>query len=129
MLASKRFRKGGVGVVIKSYKQVSPTGYPGVSEGVQIREMITAADGAPNFSMRVFDVQPGTSTPFHTHPWEHEVFIISGTGRVRTEGKETPFKPGDSVYIAPNEQHCFVADPTTPIQMICCIPAKDRCQL
>lgn len=116
-------------MVIKSYKQVSPTRYPGVSEGVQIREMITTQDGAPNFAMRVFDVQPGASTPFHTHPWEHEVYIISGTGRVRTEGKETPFKPGDSVYIAPNEQHCFVADAATPIQMICCIPAKDRCQL
>jgi quercetin dioxygenase-like cupin family protein len=116
-------------MVIKSYTHVSPTSYPGVSEGVQIREMITANDGAPNFSMRVFDVQPGASTPFHTHAWEHEVYIISGTGRVRTEGKETPFKPGDSVYIAPNEQHCFAADGTTPIQMICCIPAKNRCQL
>jgi quercetin dioxygenase-like cupin family protein len=116
-------------MVIKSYKQVSPTSYPGVSKGVQIREMITAEDGAPNFSMRVFDVQAGTSTPIHTHAWEHEVYIISGTGRVRTEGKETSVKPGDSVYIAPNEQHSFVADATTPIQMICCIPAKDRCQL
>ena len=116
-------------MVIKSYKQVSPTSYPGVSEGVQIREMITDQDGAPNFAMRVFDVQAGAGTPFHTHAWEHEVYIISGTGRVRTEGKETPFKAGDSVYIAPNEQHCFVADSTTPIQMICCIPAKNRCQL
>lgn len=116
-------------MVIKSYKQVSPTSYPGVSEGVQIREMITDQDGAPNFAMRVFDVQAGASTPFHTHDWEHEVYIISGTGRVRTEGKETAFKAGDSVYIAPNEQHCFVADSTTPIQMICCIPAKDRCKL
>lgn len=116
-------------MVIKSYKQVPPTRYPGVAEGVQIREMITTHDGAPNFAMRVFDVQPGASTPFHTHPWEHEVYIISGTGLVRTEGQDTPVKPGDSVYIAPNEQHCFVADAGTPIQMICCIPSKDRCQL
>ena len=116
-------------MIIKSYKNVVPTSYQGVPEGVQIREMITAQDGAPTFAMRVFDVQHGASTPYHTHAWEHEVYIISGTGRVRTEGKETPFKAGDSVYIAPNEQHCFVADSTTPIQMICCIPAKDRCQL
>ncbi len=67
-------------MVIKSYQQVSPTRYPGVSEGVQIREMITAQDGAPNFAMRVFDVQPGSATPYHAHPWEHEVYIISGTG-------------------------------------------------
>jgi quercetin dioxygenase-like cupin family protein len=116
-------------MVIKSYKQVSPTHYPGVTDGVQIREMITANDGAPNFALRVFDVQSGASTPFHTHSWEHEVYIISGEGRVRTEGKDTPFMPGDSIYIAPNEPHCFVADAGTSIQMICCIPSKDRCQL
>ncbi len=116
-------------MVIKSYKQVSPTSYPGVSEGVQVREMITTRDGAPNFAMRVFDVKAGVSTPFHAHPWEHEVYIISGTGLVRTAGKETPFKPGDSVYIAPDEQHCFVADAATALQMICCVPAKDRCRL
>ena len=116
-------------MILKSYKDVSPTGYQAAPEGVQIREMITAQDGAPNFAMRVFDVQPGASTPYHTHAWEHEVYIISGTGRVRTEGKETPFKPGDSVYIAPNEQHCFLADPATPVQMICCIPSLQRCQL
>jgi quercetin dioxygenase-like cupin family protein len=105
-------------MVIKSYKQVSPTSYPGVSEGVQIREMITDQDGAPNFAMRVFDVQAGAGTPFHTHAWEHEVYIISGTGRVRTEGKETPFKAGDSVYIAPNEQHCFVDKHTRPVYIL-----------
>jgi quercetin dioxygenase-like cupin family protein len=115
-------------MVIKSYKNVSPTSYQGVSEGVQIREMITATDGAPTFAMRVFDVQPGAGTPYHTHAWEHEVYIISGTGRVRADGKETPFKPGDSVYIAPNEQHCFMAD-AAAVQMICCIPSKEQCRL
>ncbi len=116
-------------MVIKSYQQVAPRDYPGLTDGVQVREMITAADGAPNFSMRVFDVAPGLSTPFHTHAWEHEVFVISGTGRVRTAGKETPFKPGDSVFISPHEQHCFIADTAAPVRMICCVPAKDRCQL
>lgn len=73
--------------------------------------------------------QAGASTPFHTHPWEHEVYIISGTGIVRTAEKEASFKLGDSVYIAPDEQHCFVADIASALQLICCIPAKDRCQL
>jgi len=115
-------------MILKSYKDVSPTKYEAAPDGVQIREMITAKDGAPNFALRVFDVQPGASTPYHTHAWEHEVYIISGTGRVRTEGEETPFKAGDSVYIAPDEQHCFVADAST-VQMICCIPSTERCRL
>lgn len=116
-------------MILKSYRNVSPTVYEGVSEGVKIREMITDRDGAKNFAMRVFDVQPGSSTPFHTHAWEHEVYIISGTGKVKTPAGETAFKPGDSIYVPPNEQHCFIADAVDPIQMICCIPAKDRCTL
>ena len=116
-------------MVIKSYSDVSPSRYQGLSEGVQIREMITAHDGAPTFAMRVFDVTAGAATPYDTPVWQHEVYIISGTGRVRAEGKETLFKPGDSVYIAPNEQHCFMADASTPVQMICCIPSKDQCRL
>jgi len=53
----------GGSMVIKSYKNVVPTGYQGVPEGVQIREMITSNDGAPTFAMRVLDVQHGASTP------------------------------------------------------------------
>ena len=90
-------------MVIKSYKDVSPSRYEGLSDSVQVREMITAQDGAPTFAMRVFDVTAGAATPYHTHAWEHAVYIVSGTGRVRAGGKETLFKPGDSVYIAPNE--------------------------
>jgi quercetin dioxygenase-like cupin family protein len=116
-------------MILKSYKDVSPTSYQAAPEGVQIREMITARDGAPNFALRVFDVQPGAGTPYHTHAWEHEVYIISGAGTVRTEGKEMAFKAGDSVYIAPNEQHCFVADAGAAVQMICCIPSTERCHL
>jgi len=116
-------------MVIKSYKDVSPSRYEGLSDGVQVREMITAQDGAPTFAMRVFDVTPGAATPYHTHAWEHEAYIVSGTGRVGAAGKETGFKPGDSVYIPPNEQHCFMADAGAPVQMICCIPSKDHCRL
>lgn len=114
-------------MVIKNYATVSPGGYSGAPEGVQMREMITERDGAPNFSLRVFDLEPGASTPFHSHAWEHEVFILTGAGKVRTEGQETPFRTGDSVYLAPHEAHCFVADPGTPVRFICVIPAKDRC--
>ena len=116
-------------MVIKSYKDVSPSRYEGLSDGVQVREMITAQDGAPTFAMRVFDMTAGAATPYHTHAWEHEVYIVSGAGRVRGGGKETLFKPGDSVYIAPNEQHCFIADAGAPVQLICCIPSKDQCRL
>jgi quercetin dioxygenase-like cupin family protein len=116
-------------MILKHSKDVQPGTYAGVPDGVQMRELITERDGAPNFSMRVFDIEPGKSTPFHTHAWEHAVFIIEGTGSVRTEGKETPFAKGDSVFVAPHEAHCFVADANTSVRMICCVPAKNQCKM
>ena len=116
-------------MIIKHYTDVKPGTYTGTPEGVQVREMITGLDGAPNFSLRVFDVQPGVSTPFHSHEHEHEVFILEGHGKVRTEGKETPFAVGDSVYIAPHEKHCFVADVGKPVRFICVVPSKKQCNL
>src|SRR5919108_3414635 len=113
-------------MVIKRYADVKPGQYAGVPAGVEMREMITAGDGAPNFSLRVFDLDPGASTPFHAHGWEHEVFILQGKGRVRTEGQETPFQSGDSVFIAPHETHCFIADIGVPLRFICVVPSKDR---
>jgi quercetin dioxygenase-like cupin family protein len=116
-------------MIIKHYRDVKPGTYDGVPEGVQVREMITPLDGAPNFSLRVFDVEAGASTPFHNHQWEHEVFILEGTGKVRGTEKESPFRPGDSVFIPPNEQHCFVADPGAAVRFICVIPARNQCQM
>ena len=116
-------------MIIKHYSNVEPTTYPGAPKGVQMREMITDRDGAPHFALRVFDVQPGASTPFHCHDWEHEVFIVKGHGRVRTDGQETHFSAGDSVFIAPQEKHCFVADPHDPVQFICVIPSQNQCSL
>ena len=62
---------------VSNYRDSQPTEEV---QGVLKREVITASDGAPHFCMRVFEVEPGSSTPSHSHPWEHEVFILSGKG-------------------------------------------------
>jgi quercetin dioxygenase-like cupin family protein len=64
---------------IQNYRQVK-----GKEElpGVMMHVVAGPDDGVPNFVMRVFELEPSSATPFHTHPWEHEVFIISGKGMV-----------------------------------------------
>src|SRR6059036_2869763 len=79
--AAALIRREGSSMIIKHYSDVKPGTYAGTPDGVQVREMITGLDGAPNFSLRVFDVQPGVSTPFHTHEHEHEVFMLVGVKR------------------------------------------------
>lgn len=104
---------------ISNYLDAKPTQeVPGVVK----REVINAADGAPNFCMRVFDVEPGSSTPFHSHQWEHEVFVLSGEGVVKSEGKETQIARDSVIFVEPNEQHCFLNSGKKPLRFICVIP-------
>ena len=90
--------------------------------GVVKREVITADDGAPHFCMRVFELQPGSSTPCHSHWWEHEVFILSGQGVVVSSQREIPIAKGCVIFVAPNEQHCFVNNGNELLRFICVIP-------
>ena len=92
---------------------------------VTIRWLITKKDGAKNFTMRLFEVQPGGHTPSHAHEWEHEVFIVKGSGNLRTPEKAHPFRQGDFLFVEPMETHQFVNTGDDILQFICVIPYSD----
>ena len=52
-------------------------------------DLIARQVSPPNFAMRLFDIAPGENTPYHQHPWEHEVFIVEGSGELRTADVST----------------------------------------
>ena len=100
------------------------------AEGVTVRWLIGAAEGAPNFHMRLFELQPGATTPWHQHPWEHEVFVLEGEGVVRTEQGEQPLTANTVVFVPPNEWHQFRnTHPERPLKFLCLIPASGVCGL
>ncbi|MFP4331519.1 MAG: cupin domain-containing protein [Spirochaetaceae bacterium] len=85
------------------------------------------ADGAPNFSMRVFTLEAGGYTPYHNHPWEHENYVISGSGVIRTaDGQERPISAGDFIFISPGEQHQFRNNADEELQFICLVPKEQE---
>jgi quercetin dioxygenase-like cupin family protein len=90
--------------------------------GVSRFDVITDEDGAPNFCMQVFEVQPGSSTPSHAHPWEHEIVVVSGRGVLVGEMGGTEVDKGSVVFIAPNENHCLVNKGNDPLRFVCIIP-------
>jgi len=92
---------------------------------VTIRWLITKEDSAKNFAMRLFEVQPEGYTPLHQHDWEHEVFILEGTGETRDKSEISPFKAGDVIFIAPNEWHQFVNTGENVVKFLCLIPYKE----
>ena len=91
-------------------------------EGVTVRWVINEDDGAPHFAMRVFDVQPGCSTPYHSHWWEHEVFILDGEGIAVQESGETALATGSVILVEGDEMHCFRNTGDSVLRFICLIP-------
>lgn len=92
------------------------------ADGCTVRWLIGDADGAPNFAMRQFEVAPGGHTPRHTHPYEHEVFVLEGEGVVYEGDTEHPLRTGDVVYVKPDEVHQFRNTSDAPIKFLCLIP-------
>ena len=97
------------------------------ARGVTIRVLMGDDIGAPNFAMRHFEVAPGGNTPYHTHPWEHEVFILSGRGVVYTSKEATaisrqPLVAGTAVLVEPQEEHQFRNTGEEPLRMLCLVP-------
>lgn len=92
------------------------------ANGCEMRQLVTNSDGAPNFSMRQFEVEPGGNTPLHSHPYEHEVFVLEGNGIVREGDVEHPISKGDVIYVAPDDVHQFKNVGDSPLKFLCLVP-------
>jgi len=90
------------------------------TKGINLRWVIAEKDGAQNFYMRTVSFKPGAYGPDHSHPYEHEMFILSGSATLEVDDETVQLKPGDVVYIPPNAHHCFRTE--EPMEMICLIP-------
>ena len=101
--------------------EAKPVTAPGV-EGVTIQWLLDEQRGAPNFSMRRYVIQPGGCTPWHQHDWEHEVYVLRGSGVVVTEAGETPIGPDTAILVMPNEGHQFRAAAAEPLEFLCLVP-------
>jgi quercetin dioxygenase-like cupin family protein len=121
-------QKIGEGVeTVKKVNQREVTGSsPEGTKGVDFKQLIAKDMDAPHFYMRLFDVSPGGHTPLHRHAWEHEVFIIEGSGKIVLEGREERLVPGDAVFVEPEELHEFANDQSTNMRLICVIPKPSK---
>jgi quercetin dioxygenase-like cupin family protein len=91
-------------------------------EGVTMRVVIGPDQGAPTFNMRVFEVQPGHASPHHSHWWEHEVFVLSGQGEVKTDRGDVAISYGSTVFVPGGEMHEFKNTGADVLRFICLVP-------
>jgi len=94
------------------------------ANGVTARVPISAADGAPGFTMRFYTIDPGGNTPYHKHDYEHEVFVLNGRGYLLFRGGRKPIMPSDAILIDPDEWHGFVGDESIGMEMLCMVPNR-----
>ncbi len=93
--------------------------------GTSIRWLIDEEhDGAPVYVLRMIEVEPGGHTPRHSHPFEHENFVVEGRGRVWLNGQWHSLQPGDVVFVPGGEEHTYENTGETPFRFLCGIPVK-----
>ncbi len=93
------------------------------AKGITLRWAIGQKDGADNFFMRIIDFEAGAVSPDHSHPYEHEMFVISGRGSVELAGEMRELKVGDVLFVPPGAHHCFKSK--DGMEMMCLIPNQE----
>jgi quercetin dioxygenase-like cupin family protein len=95
--------------------------------GTTVRWLIGEGEGAPNFALRLFEIEPGGFTPLHTHPWEHEVYILQGRAEIASQAGPVAAKAGEAILIEPEEKHQFRnTGENEMLRFICIIPLPAR---
>lgn len=93
--------------------------------GAAIRWLIDEEhDGAPNFALRMIEIQPGGSSPKHIHPYEHENFVVEGKGKLLIGDTWHSLAPGDVAYVPAGILHQYVNASDGVLKFLCAIPAQ-----
>lgn len=83
-------------------------------------------EGAPNFIMRRFVIDPGGVIPAHLHSdIEHEQVIEKGELVIILDDREHTVRAGDSILIPADTPHRYENRGSEPVSLICVIPLKD----
>lgn len=88
----------------------------------KVRQLLGNNVSAANFAMRMFEIDPGGHTPRHQHDYEHEIYVLEGNGVVVEDDQQHDLKPGDVVYVHPNDIHQFKNTGDATMKMLCLIP-------
>lgn len=83
-------------------------------------------EGEPSFNLRYFRVEPGGHTALDQHAHDHGVVVLHGEAILLLGNEETIVRPGDVIYISPNEVHQFTTHGTEPFGFLCIVPPRPK---
>ena len=111
-------------MIIKKLGDVPFTHVPGYDQ-VKKQIVIGPDDGSQEIVMRYFSIEPGGTSPHHSHDFPHLVKIEAGNGIVTdATGNEHQLHVGDYVYVDSNETHQFRNTGSEPFHFICVFPQR-----
>ncbi len=94
--------------------------------GTVLQDPIIATAAPARLASARVSFEPGARTAWHTHPLGQTLYVISGVGRVQaTGGPIREIRPGDVVWIPPNEKHWHGGSPTNGMTHIAMQEALD----
>src|ERR1700722_17119001 len=81
--------------------------------GTGWQDPIIAAEAPARIVAARVTFEPGARTNWHSHPLGQTLYVISGIGRFQTKGGPIhEIRPGDVIWIPPNEKHWHGGSPT-----------------
>ena len=96
------------------------------SQGTTIRIFIPKEE-APHYIMRRFDIQAGGSIGVHSHPEEHEIYVLEGELQlVDGDGNHEKVVAGEFVFVPSEEPHGYANEGKKAAAFICVIPKLDE---
>ena len=104
---------------IVSYKEVEAKEAEGSSK-LKIRWLND--EGSKIFAVRHIEIEPDGYSPYHSHSWEHEIFVLEGNGTAVGEKGMQLIKVGDLISIPGEEIHQIKNTGKSTLKILCMIP-------
>lgn len=93
------------------------------ASGVEKEVLLGKPEGVETFAMRRFTLTEAGHTPYHSHDWEHEIYVVEGEGKISTEDGEEELSAGDAAYVPSGERHQFVSE-SEGFAFLCLVPKR-----
>lgn len=93
-------------------------------QGVVKRVLVGPGDGAPDYVIRYFELEPGSSSRLERHAHDHGVVILHGRAKAQLNEEFFELSPLDTIYVKGNDLHQFTNTGETSLGFICVIKSK-----
>ena len=102
-----------------SYREVEAKEF---EEGSRTKIRLLNTECSSNFAVRHFEIEPGGYSPYHSHPWEHEIFVLEGIGTAIGNKEVEAISVGDLISIPAGEIHQIKNTGKSTLKILCMIP-------